>query len=121
MSNEIDTTICNKKAKTDVIIGYALAILGLVTIFGWIGAVIWAYCKRSEVKGTIYADHLENIITTFWYGLMWIVLGALLIMIFVGFLIIPIASIWILYRTISGLAKVTSDKPYKNTHQNEGL
>src|SRR5512144_56235 len=77
---------------------------GLIGIAG----VVVAYVKRDEAAGTWVASHLRWLIRTFWFSLLWAVLGwivlltlgLILIGIPIAILIWVAASIWVLYRVI---------------------
>ena len=81
---------------------------------GWpsIIAVILNYVKRSEVRGTWLDSHFSWQIRTFWFALLWLLIGAVLFTTVVG---IPIAfvlwiatGIWVLYRIIRGWLALAS-------------
>ena len=82
----------------------------IVTAFlsGWpsIIAVILNYVKRSDVRGTWLDSHFSWQIRTFWFALLWLVVGGVLFITLIG---IPIAfvlwfatGIWVLYRIVRG-------------------
>ena len=90
----------------------------IVTAFlsGWpsIIAVILNYVKRSEVRGTWLEAHFSWQIRTFWFALLWLVVGGVLFLTVVG---IPFAivlwfgtGIWVLYRIIRGWLALYSHK-----------
>ena len=90
----------------------------IVTAFlaGWpsIIAVILNYVKRSDVRGTWLDSHFSWQIRTFWYALLWLVVGGILFVTLVG---IPVAivlwigtGIWVLYRIIRGWLALSSQK-----------
>jgi uncharacterized membrane protein len=90
----------------------------VVTAFltGWpsIIAVILNYVKRSEVRGTWLDTHFSWQIRTFWFALLWVLIGAALFTTVVG---IPVAvvlwvgtGIWVLYRIIRGWLALVSEK-----------
>jgi uncharacterized membrane protein len=90
----------------------------IVTAFlsGWpsIIAVILNYVKRSDVRGTWLDSHFSWQIRTFWFALLWLVIGAILFATVVG---IPVAvvlwiatGIWVLYRIIRGWLALLSQK-----------
>ncbi|HWK70965.1 MAG TPA: hypothetical protein VNS29_09010 [Burkholderiaceae bacterium] len=85
---------------------YGLFSLGLLSagFFGvaTIAAVVLAYLKRGDAAGTVYANHFDWVIKTFWWGLLWVVLSALATFIFIGWLTGLIALVWIVYRVIKG-------------------
>jgi len=85
---------------------YGLFALGLVS-GGFLGAatlaaVIVAYLKRGDAVGTLYAGHFDWVISTFWWGLLWLVLSAVATLIFVGWLTGLVAVIWLIYRIVKG-------------------
>lgn len=91
----------------------------IVTAFlsGWpsIIAVILNYVKRADVRGTWLDSHFSWQIRTFWYALLWLVVGGILFATVVG---IPFAvvlwlatGIWVLYRIIRGWLALSSRKP----------
>jgi uncharacterized membrane protein len=101
------------------------AVTGLVTaalvvtafLTGWpsIIAVILNYVKRSDVRGTWLDSHFSWQIRTFWWSLLWVVVGFVLFITLIG---IPIAyvlwvatGIWVLYRIIRGWLALTSERP----------
>jgi uncharacterized membrane protein len=99
------------------VIGMVSAAL-IVTAFltGWpsIIAVILNYVKRSEVRGTWLDSHFSWQIRTFWFALLWLLIGAVLFATVVG---IPVAvavwfgtGIWVLYRIIRGWLALVSEK-----------
>jgi uncharacterized membrane protein len=90
----------------------------VVTAFltGWpsIIAVIINYVKRSDVRGTFLESHFSWQIRTFWWALLWFVLGGLLIVTVVGALLgVPLmilTGLWVLYRIARGWLALTSRK-----------
>lgn len=95
---------------------YGLFALGILSfgLFGpaVIAAVVLAYLKRADMVGTVYAGHIDWVIRTFWWGLLWMVLSAIAAMVFVGILTGVVAMIWIIYRLIKGwLAHCAGETP----------
>ena len=69
-------------------------------------AVIINYIKKGEATGTILESHFRWQIRTFWFGLLWCVIGWML---FITILGIPLAiavffaaGIWAIYRIARG-------------------
>jgi len=91
----------------------------IVTAFlsGWpsIIAVIINYAKRSEVHGTYLDSHFGWQIRTFWYAVLWFVIGAVLIATILGMVIgVPlllVAGLWVLYRIARGWITLADRKP----------
>jgi len=101
-----------------VLTGLASSAL-VVTAFlsGWpsIIAVILNYLKRSEVRGTWLDSHFSWQIRTFWFALLWLVVGGVLFITVVGipFAIVlwVVTGLWVLYRIIRGWLALASQRP----------
>lgn len=101
------------------IAGYGMAVgAPLLTIIG-IVAVIIAYVKRDEARGTWTASHVTWLIRTFWWSLLWNVIGTIVLftlgLILIG---IPIAygiwiatTIWVIYRLVRGYLYFKDSQP----------
>src|SRR5574341_2682533 len=81
--------------------GFSLltGILGAATIIGafltgWpsIIAVVLNYVKRSAVRGTWLESHFRWQIRTFWFGLLWVVLCGLLVVLTLG---VGVIIVWL--------------------------
>lgn len=91
----------------------------IVTAFlmGWpsIIAVIINYVKRGDARGTYLDSHFGWQIRTFWYAVLWFLLGALLIATFVGMVVgVPlliVVGLWVLYRIVRGWITLGNGKP----------
>jgi uncharacterized membrane protein len=107
-------------------VGLAIGAFGASTvvgafIFGWpsIIAVIINYVKRGDARGTWLESHFEWQIRTFWYALLWaafvFLLGALLVIVLVGFAIWAVGlfalGIWAIYRIALGWSRLSSRRP----------
>lgn len=71
---------------------------GLTALVG----VIINYVKLDDVQGTWIEPHFRWQIRTFWIGLFWMVLGTITAFVLVGWLILLVASIWLIYRIVKG-------------------
>ncbi|MFA7438501.1 DUF4870 family protein [Castellaniella sp.] len=95
---------------------YGLFALGVLTA-GLLGAaiiaaVVLAYLKRGEMIGTVYAGHIDWILRTFWWGLLWTLLSAIASLVFVGYVTGLIVLIWVIYRVVKGwLAHFAGETP----------
>lgn len=65
-------------------------------------AIIVNYVKRDDVQGTWLESHFRWQIRTFWFGLLWVALGAITYLLVVGYFILLAAVIWLIYRIIKG-------------------
>jgi uncharacterized membrane protein len=98
---------------------YLLHIVGLLLSAGLLSviALIVNYLKRDEANGTVYRSHMDWMIATFWWTVLWVVL------LFVPMMVVTIFSfgllawvfllpgLWFLYRMIKGLLRLTEQRP----------
>jgi uncharacterized membrane protein len=98
-------------------------ILGTATIVGafltgWpsIIAVILNYVKRGDVRGTWLESHFRWQIRTFWFGLLWISMCLLFIVLTLGigiliaWLPIALVGLWFIYRIARGWMAVNNSR-----------
>jgi uncharacterized membrane protein len=98
--------------KTLTLVVYALQILSVFVGITAIVGVIINYIKREEAAGTLYASHFDWQIRTFWWGLVWSIVGFVLLFAFgLGLLVWFVAGIWALYRVIKGFIKLNDNQP----------
>ena len=98
--------------KTVTMVVYGLQALsfsfGMTALIG----VIINYVKRDDARGTLYESHFDWQIRTFWWGLVWALVGAILVIALgVGLLVLFGAWIWTVYRVVKGFLKLTEGKP----------
>jgi uncharacterized membrane protein len=74
-------------------------------------AIIIAYLKRGDATGTPYEAHMTWLIRTFWIGLVGYLIGAALIFVFIGLIVLTAVSIWMLYRIVKGWLYLYENKP----------
>ena len=99
-------------------------ILGAATVIGafltgWpsIIAVILNYVKRSDVRGTWLESHFRWQIRTFWFGLLWVGLCAIFVVItfgiglLVAWLPLGVVALWFVYRIARGWLALSSRRP----------
>jgi uncharacterized membrane protein len=99
-------------------------ILGTATVIGafltgWpsIIAVVLNYVKRGEARGTWLDSHFRWQIRTFWYGLLWVSLCVLLVVLTLGigllvvWLPLAVVTIWFCYRIGRGWLRLEARQP----------
>jgi len=90
---------------------YALQAIGVFTLFTLIVGVIIDYVKRDDAVGTFLASHFRWRIRTFWFFLLWEVIGAITWIILIGWFVLAFAHLWLLYRVIKGWLYLLDHKP----------
>ncbi|MGD9108582.1 MAG: hypothetical protein PVI75_05370 [Gammaproteobacteria bacterium] len=98
-------------AKTIAFVVYALQVLAFINGITAIIGVVINYVKLDDVKGTWLESHFRWQIRTFWFGLLWAVVGVVTIFIFVGFIILFADLVWIIYRIVKGWLCLNEYKP----------
>jgi uncharacterized membrane protein len=78
-------------------------------------AVVINYLKRDEAKGSFLESHFRWQIRTFWFALLWCLMGAFLFVTFIG---IPFAvavffaaGVWVIYRIARGWLALRDRNP----------
>jgi uncharacterized membrane protein len=99
-----------KHLKTVATVVYALQAAGFFVGITWIVAVIVDYVKRDDAAGTWLASHFSWQIRTFWWGLLWGVIGGLLALVLVGFVVLFADAVWIIYRIVKGWLRLSDNR-----------
>ncbi|QRQ83359.1 hypothetical protein JQU52_11395 [Paralysiella testudinis] len=92
-------------------ITYAMYVLGIFIGLTPIVGVILAYIKRDEMQGTVYYDHMQFLIKTFWVSLTGMVIGAILMLVLIGYLVLLAVGVWYIFRVVLGIVKLLDNKP----------
>jgi len=100
-----------KNLKTVATVVYALQAAGFFVGITWIVAVIVDYVKKDDARGTWLESHYRWQIRTFWFGLLWGVIGGILCLILIGFVILAADGIWVIYRIAKGWLNLAEGKP----------
>jgi uncharacterized membrane protein len=90
------------------IVGAATVVGAFLTGWPSIIAVILNYVKRGAVRGTWLESHFRWQIRTFWFGLLWVSLCVLFIIvtfgigILIAWLPLVLVGLWFIYRVARG-------------------
>jgi uncharacterized membrane protein len=90
---------------------YALQAASFLIGVTFLVALIINYVKRPDATGTYLESHFTWQIRTFWYGLLWGLLGFITLFIMLGYLILLANMVWILYRVIKGWLRLHDGEP----------
>jgi uncharacterized membrane protein len=99
------------------IIGAATIVGAFLTGWPSIIAVILNYVKRSEARGTWLESHFRWQIRTFWFGLLWVALCLLFVILTLGigiliaWLPLGFVGLWFIYRIARGWFALTEHRP----------
>jgi uncharacterized membrane protein len=105
-------------------ISLVMGILGAVTVVaafltGWpsLIAVILNYVKRSDGRGTWLESHFRWQLRTFWYGLLWVALCMIFVVVTLGiglliaWLPLTLVGLWFIYRIARGWLRLLDRGP----------
>lgn len=109
MSTENPNQDLANKNITQIIYGlYAAAVIGIPTN---IVAIVMNYIKREDVAGTLYESHFRWQMRTFWFSLLWGVIGTILIFALgLGIIVLGVLFIWYVYRIVKGWLRLSEGK-----------
>ncbi len=99
-----------KSAKSLTTIIYALYAASFLFGITAIAAIMMNYIKRDDVAGTFLESHFRWQIRTFWFGLLWGVIGGITTLILIGWLILCVNTLWLIYRIIKGWLNLNDNK-----------
>ena len=100
---------------------FNLAMLFLAPLIGVLGivGVIVAYAVADKARGTRLESHVRWLTRTFWWSLIWSVIGGLFF-VTLGLILIGIpiaigiwlvATIWVAYRVVRGFLRFSDKQP----------
>lgn len=90
---------------------YILYLVGLIFGITGIVGVIMAYVYKDEAPDWL-KSHYRFQIRTFWIGLLYLFVGALLSFILIGYLILLFWAIWLIVRCVKGLKALEAGVAY---------
>lgn len=83
--------------------------VGLTSIVG----LVLAYLNRDRADPWLQS-HYTFAIRTFWIGILYVLVCALLAFFLIGFLLMFVVLVWFVIRCVKGLQAVTSEQPVSN-------
>jgi len=98
----------NKTITTAIYALYALSLFVGITA---LVAIVLNYIKKNDVSGTFYESHFRWQIRTFWFGLLWGMIGVITLIAIVGTFILAADAIWFIYRIAKGWLNLHERKP----------
>lgn len=109
--NDVILTENERSAKSLTTIIYALYAASFLFGITAIVAIMMNYIKKDDVVGTFLESHFAWQIRTFWFGLLWMVIGGITVFILIGWLILSVNTLWIIYRIVKGWLNLNDNKP----------
>jgi len=90
---------------------YILQALSFVTLITAVIGIIIDYIKDDDARGSWLETHFRWQKLTFWYGLLWTLLGVLTTPIYLGYAVLGFVTIWLMYRITRGWIYLVDGKP----------
>jgi uncharacterized membrane protein len=100
-----------KSAKSLTTLIYVLYAASFLVGITAIVAIVMNYIKKGDVAGTFLESHFRWQIRTFWFGLLWSVVGGLLMVVLVGWVVLAANFVWMIYRIAKGFLRLNENKP----------
>jgi len=100
-----------QSAKTLTTVIYALYAASFFVGITAIVAIVMNYVKKEDMAGTFLESHFRWQIRTFWYGLLWCVVGMIALFVIIGWFILAVNSVWVIYRIVKGWLRLNDNKP----------
>lgn len=85
----------------------------LVGVTGIVGVVL-AYIWKGEARDPWEASHYEYLIRTFWIGLIGSLIGLLLLLVLIGFVVLPAIAVLVVVRCVLSLVNAQKRAPMPN-------
>ena len=100
-----------QSAKNVTTLIYALYAASFLIGITAIVAIVMNYIKKEDVAGTFLESHFRWQIRTFWFGMLWGVLGAITFFLVIGWFVLIANVIWVIYRIAKGWLRLNDNKP----------
>jgi len=98
-------------AKRLALVVYVLQAVSFVIPLTFIVGVVIDYAARERAAGTWVESHLRWQIRTFWYGVLWGLVGAASSLIYIGYAVLFVLSLWLIYRIARGWINLSAETP----------
>lgn len=92
-------------------VNYILYLIGLVIGLTALIGVIFAYSKRGSDNPDWLNAHYSFQISTFWYGLLYLIVGMVLSAVLIGWLVILFWIVWLVVRCVKGMTALDAQQP----------
>ena len=73
-----------------------------------------AYVWKNEPHDAWMDSHYQYLINTFWIGFIGTLVGFILLIVLVGFLVLPLVAVWVIVRSVLSLINAQQHKPMPN-------
>jgi uncharacterized membrane protein len=106
----IDTAGVLEPGKSNLQLIYILYLAGLIVGITPLIGIVLAYMNKGKATG-LYESHYTWAVRTFWIGIAYALLSAVLSILVVGALLAIATAVWWVVRCIVGLQKLGRNEP----------
>ncbi len=108
-----------RSLKTITTVVYALQAVSFFIGLSFIAAIIVNYIKQPRVAGTWLESHFRWQMRTFWFSVLWSIIGLVLIFVLIGYLVLAVDALWVVYRIVRGWINLSAGKAmYQDSPRN---
>src|SRR3970040_2227056 len=104
-----DEKVKSNKTMTTVI--YALYAASLLVGITCLIAIVMNYVKKEDVAGTFLESHFPWQIRTFWFSLLWGIIGVITAFFIIGWFVLLADMVWFIYRIVKGWLVLYDKQP----------
>ncbi len=90
----------------------SLCFLGsFVTGFSGLVGIVLAHVWQGDNQEEWAASHFTYLIRTFWIGFIGVIISSVLLFVLIGFLLLPLITVWVGVRSVMSLIKAQKREP----------
>jgi len=110
ITNDVDQA--SESERTTLTIAYVLHVIGPFTAFLLnLAGLVLNHIKAAETQNHFIRSHHVWMLRTFWWSLLWSVVGGVLCLILAGYVVLAIVGLWWIYRVVRGLIGYAERRP----------
>jgi len=103
-----DETSLQRLATIVYVLQAASLFTGSLTLFA---GVIINYVRWQDVQGSWIESHFRWQTKTFWFTIVWLVVGGITTIFLFGWIILLVVSLWLIYRLTKGWIYLSEHRP----------
>jgi len=96
--------------RTVALVAYILHLFGAIAGVPSIIGLILNYVRRDHFGAPLDSHH-RWMIRSFWWAILWIVIGCITTFILIGWAILGLTWLWYVYRHVRGLIALANGEP----------
>ena len=100
----------NESERMLVLVAYGLHLFGAIAGGTSIVGLILNYVRKDRYGG-LYDNHHRWMIRSFWWSILWIVIGCITVWLLIGWVILFLVWVWYIYRHLRGLIAFLNGDP----------